>query len=106
MQALKTHFAPHLEVSLPRAFECAVYGQPRNNRETMQEYIIRQERNFHLLEKEGCKMDETAVGYIVYRQAASSPDRESGIEVLGAVRGQVRLEDGSEESQEAGGSCA
>ena len=106
MQALKTHFAPHLEVSLPRAFECAVYGQPRNNRETMQEYIIRQERNFHLLEKEGCKMDETAVGYIVYRQAASSPDRESGIEVLGVVRGQVRLEDGSEESQEAGGSCA
>lgn len=72
MQALKTHFAPHLEVSLPRAFECAVYGQPRNNRETMQEYISRQERNFHLLEKEGCKMDETAVGYIVYRQAASS----------------------------------
>ena len=76
MAALKVHFAPHLEVSLPRAFERAVYGQPRSNRESMQEYLIRQERNFFLLEKEGLKMDETAVGYIVYRQAALTENQD------------------------------
>eukprot|EP00435_Cladocopium_sp_Y103_P022720 s4252_g5.t1 len=76
MDALKTHFAPHLEVSLPRAFERAVYGQPRSGRETMQEYLIRQERNFHLLEKEGVKLDPTAVGYIVYRQASLTENQE------------------------------
>lgn len=42
----------------------------------MQEYLIRQERNFHLLEKEGLKMDETAVGYIVYRQASLTESQE------------------------------
>eukprot|EP00435_Cladocopium_sp_Y103_P071135 s185_g36.t2 len=76
MAALRTHFAPHMEVSLPRAFERAVYGQPRGGKESMQEYLIRQERNFHLLEKEGLKMDETAVGYIVYRQASLTESQE------------------------------
>lgn len=47
MKCLKAHFAPHLEVSLPRAFERAVYGTPRGHKESIQEYLIRPERNFH-----------------------------------------------------------
>ena len=53
MECLKEQFAPHLEQSLPRAFEKAIYGAPRSHKETMQEYIIRMERSFHSLEKEG-----------------------------------------------------
>ena len=42
----------------------------------MQEYLVRQERNLHLPEKEGLKLDETAVGYIVYRQAFLTDSQE------------------------------
>lgn len=76
LAALKSHFAPHLEVSLPRAFERAVYGPPRNNKETMQEYIIRMEKAFHLLEKESLKLPDVAAGYVVYRQAALTEAQE------------------------------
>ena len=44
MKRLKEEFAPHLEVSLPRAFEKAIYGQPRSHKETMQEYLLRADR--------------------------------------------------------------
>ena len=74
--ALKSHFAPHLEVSLPRAFERAVYGPPRNSKETMQEYIIRMEKAFHLLEKESLKLPDAAAGYVIYRQAALTEAQE------------------------------
>ena len=70
MEALRSHFQPHMEVSLPRAFERAVYGAPRSSKESLQEYIIRSERSFNLLEKEGLKLDATATGYILYRQAS------------------------------------
>ena len=70
MDALKTHYAPHLEMSLPRAFERAVYGMPRTSKETMQEYLIRTERAFVLLQKEGLKLDDIAQGYVAYRQAS------------------------------------
>ena len=76
MKCLKEHFAPHLEVSLPRAFEKAIYGQPRHHRETMQEYLIRMERNFYLLGKEGVNLPDTAVGYVMFRQAALTEGQE------------------------------
>ena len=60
LQELRAHFAPHVEVSLPRAFERAVYGKPRSHKETMQDYLIRCERSFHLLAKEACKLPEVA----------------------------------------------
>lgn len=70
LSTLKAHFAPHLELSLPRAFERAVYGAPRGSKETIQEYLIRVERAFYLLIKEGLQLDETARGYVAYRQAS------------------------------------
>ena len=76
VSVLRKHFAPHLEVSLPRAFERAVYGQPRSSKETMQEYLIRQERNFYLLSKESLDLPDVAVGYIVYRQASLTESQE------------------------------
>lgn len=41
LQKLQEHFAPHLEVSLPRAFERAIYGAPHSHKEDINEYIIR-----------------------------------------------------------------
>lgn len=70
LATLKSHFEPHLELSLPRAFERAVYGPPRSNKETIQEYLIRVERAFVLLSKEGLNLDDVAKGYVAYRQAA------------------------------------
>ena len=76
LQVLKGHFAPHLEVSLPRAFERAVYGPSRSHKEDIQEYLIRCERAFHLLSKEGVSLPDAAVGYVIYRQAALSESQE------------------------------
>eukprot|EP00435_Cladocopium_sp_Y103_P059905 s740_g21.t1 len=70
LKTLKSHFEPHLELSLPRAFERAVYGPPRSSKESIQEYLIRVERAFVLLSKEGLALDEVAKGYVAYRQAA------------------------------------
>jgi macrodomain Ter protein organizer (MatP/YcbG family) len=41
VQKLKEHFQPHLESAMPKAFERAVYGEARKQKETMQDYIIR-----------------------------------------------------------------
>lgn len=72
MGRLKDFFQPHLEVSLPRAFENAVYGQPRTSKEGFGEYIARMDRGFNRLAKEGVSLPESAQGYIVYRQAGLS----------------------------------
>lgn len=76
IKALRDHFSPHLEISLPRAFERAVYGPPRGHKESMQEYLIRMERAFHLLEKEDLKLSEVAMGYVTYRQASLTESQE------------------------------
>ena len=47
-----------------------MYGQPRGAKESIQEYLIRVERAFFLLDKEGLTMDATAKGYVAYRQAS------------------------------------
>ncbi|CAL1165045.1 unnamed protein product [Cladocopium goreaui] len=70
MRRLKEFFLPHLEVSLPRAFENAVYGKPRQASEGYAEYIARMERAFHRLEREGVTMPDGATGYILYRHAS------------------------------------
>ena len=53
MNRLRDFFLPHLEVSLPRAFEAAVYGKPRQAAETFPEYLARMERAVNRLGKEG-----------------------------------------------------
>ena len=73
---LREQFAPHLEVSLPRAFEKAIYGPARSHKENMQEYLIRAERAFFLLSKEGVTLPDNAVGYVLYRQAGLTEGQE------------------------------
>ena len=70
MKKLRDFFLPHLEVSLPRAFESAVYGKSRQSSEGFAEYIARMERAFSRLAKEGVPLPDGAMGYILYRQAA------------------------------------
>eukprot|EP00913_Durusdinium_trenchii_P035579 g33295.t1 len=70
MQKLREYFTPHLEVSLPRAFETAVYGTPKQSKETFAEYAKRMERAFTNLAKEGVDLPADARGYILYRQAS------------------------------------
>ncbi|CAK9057083.1 unnamed protein product [Durusdinium trenchii] len=70
MQKLREYFTPHLEVSLPRAFETAVYGTPKQTKETFAEYAKRMERAFTNLAKEGVDLPADARGYILYRQAS------------------------------------
>eukprot|EP00435_Cladocopium_sp_Y103_P036624 s1873_g9.t1 len=53
MAKLKEYYQPHLEVSLPRAFEAAVYGPIRPAKEGFAEYIARCDKAFGRLQKEG-----------------------------------------------------
>ena len=76
MKRFKEEFAPHLEVSLPRAFEKAIYGQPRSHKETMQEYLLRADRAFFMLTKEGVTLPDAAVGYVLYRQASLTESQD------------------------------
>ena len=58
MSKLKEFFLPHLEVSLPRAFEAAVYGKPRQATVSFPEYVARMERAFNRLGKEGVDLPD------------------------------------------------
>ena len=80
LQRLREYFTPHLEVSLPRAFETAVYGTPRQNKETYGEYVHRMQRSFALLAKEGVQLPEGAKGYIIYRQSSLSEAHEQRVQ--------------------------
>eukprot|EP00435_Cladocopium_sp_Y103_P038583 s3836_g10.t1 len=55
---------------MPQAFETAVYGQPRQSKETYAEYVHRMQRNFGLLAKEGVDLPSGAKGYIIFRQSS------------------------------------
>lgn len=79
MSRLREFFTPHLEVSLPRAFESAVYGQQRQPKESFIEYIARAERNFANLRKEGVELPDGAQGYILYRQAGLNEAQDQKI---------------------------
>ena len=76
MKALREHYKPHLEVSLARALEQAIYGQARQSKEDFQEYLIRMEKEFARLCKEGVKLPSQAQGYIYYRQASLTENQE------------------------------
>ena len=73
---LREFFMPQLEVSLPRAFEAAVYGQGRQSKEGFAEYIGRYEKAFARLAKKGVDLPEGAQGYILYRQVSLSENQE------------------------------
>lgn len=70
LQKLREYFTPHLEVSLPRAFETAVYGQARQTKETYAEYVCRMQRDFARLVKEGVDLPASARGCILFRQSS------------------------------------
>ena len=69
LKRLREYFMPHLEISLPRAFEGAVYGQPKHAKESFAEFVNRMERSFEHLKKEGVDLPDGARGYIMFRQA-------------------------------------
>ena len=77
---LREFFTPHLELSLPRAFETAVYGTTRSSRETFVEYVARMDRGFRALAKEGVELPESAQGYILYRQAGLTEAQDQRIQ--------------------------
>ena len=76
---LRDYFLPHLEVSLPRAFEAAVYGNARAAKESFAEYVQRMDRAFTHLAKEGVDLPRGATGYIMYRQASLSESQEQRV---------------------------
>ena len=59
---LREYFLPHLEVSLPRAFEAAVYGACRTQKESFAEYVHRMDRAFTRLSREGVTLPKRAMG--------------------------------------------
>ena len=76
LRRLREFFMPQLEVSLPRAFENAVYGPPRSSKEGFAEYIGRMEKAFSRLSREGVDLPEGAQGYILFRQSGLNEHQE------------------------------
>ena len=76
---LKEYFQPHLETSMPKAFERAVYGEARKTKEGFGEFILRQDAAFRSLAEEGVKLDEQVKGYIMYRQGNLSQAQEDQV---------------------------
>ena len=79
MKKLREYFSPYLESALPRAFEEAVYSEMRKNKETIQEYIIRQDAAFKELKDEGVTLDDTVKGYIIFRHASLTQVQEDQV---------------------------
>ncbi|CAK9042510.1 unnamed protein product [Durusdinium trenchii] len=50
---LREHYSPHLETTMPKAFEKAVYGEPRKPKESICDFVIRQDAAFRELHEEG-----------------------------------------------------
>ena len=69
---LTEYFAPHLETTMPKAFEKAVYGEGRGSKETLSEYIVRMDAAFRDLKNEGVDLPSEARGYVLFRQARLS----------------------------------
>ena len=66
--------------SLCRGFlETAVYGQPRQVKESFAEYVHRLERSFALLTKEGVELPKGATGYLLYRQASLTESQDQRV---------------------------
>ena len=74
----RSTLAPHLESSLPRAFEAASYGEVGSTRETFGEILIRMEHAFKELERQGVKLSDVVLSYVMFQP------------VVDLGRGQVR----------------
>ena len=79
VQKLKEFYQPHLEASLPRAFERAIYGEARRNKESFGDFVIRQEAAFRELQTEGIKLEDSVKGYVLFRQANLSQVQEDQV---------------------------
>ena len=84
VSCLKEYYQPHLEQTLPRAFEKAVYGEARKGRESFGEFILRQEAAFRSLAEEGVSLGDTVKGYILFRQAALTSAQEDMVNTWAA----------------------
>ncbi|CAE8633673.1 unnamed protein product, partial [Polarella glacialis] len=62
-------FKPHMEQTMPRAFETAIYGKYRTREESFLKYISRVKAQFKDLSDEGVNLGENAKGYILFRSA-------------------------------------
>ena len=76
---LKEYFAPHLETTMPKAFEQAVYGEVRGSKESLSEYIVRMDAAFRNLRDEGVDLPSDARGYVMFRQARLSTVQEDQV---------------------------
>lgn len=79
LSKLKEHFQPHLESAMPRAFEKAVYGESRKNKESMQGFVIRMDQAFQELSEEQVTLPDVVKGYIIYRQANLTQTQEDQV---------------------------
>ena len=76
---LEEHFRPHLEAAMPKAFERAIYGDPRKARESIQEFIIRMDKCFKELDQEGVKLSDEVRGYVMFRQSSLNQTQEDQV---------------------------
>ena len=84
LKVLKEHYEPHLEVSLPKAFEDAIYGDVRSSKESIGDYVIRMEKYIKELERQGVTLHDIVVGYVMFRHANLSDVQESQMLTWGA----------------------
>ena len=110
LAALEEHFKPHLETSLPKAFEEAIYGDIRGSKETFGEFVIRMEYAFKELERQGVKLHDMVIGYVMFRHANLNDVQESQMLTWGegkfdravVVRNLRRLDKGVHDSKKKG----
>eukprot|EP00913_Durusdinium_trenchii_P000489 g447.t1 len=76
---LREHYSPHLETTMPKAFEKAVYGEPRKPKESICDFVIRQDAAFRELHEEGVQLSDEVKGYILYRQSNLTQVQEDQI---------------------------
>ena len=96
---LKEHFRAYTEIALPRAFEKAIYGEPRKSRESFQDYVLRMDSVFELAD-EGVTLNDQVKGYVIFRQANLSQVQEDQLTTWGSgsyerdtvIKGLRRLE--------------
>ena len=79
LDKLREHYQPHLESTMPRAFERAIYGESRKAKETLQEYVIRMDKAFKELRDEGVELPGVVRGYVMYRQASLTSTQEDQV---------------------------
>lgn len=76
---LSEHFKPHLEAAMPKAFEKAIYGEPRKAKESIQDSIIRADRSFKELADEGVTLSNEVKGYVIFRQSNLTSTQEDQV---------------------------